>query len=219
MARAAAAAGATSFVRGLVARGVDVVTSVDPESLDGALHLATRFGRADTVRLLLEEAADCWPAQQNKLRQQPAYMAAACAVLAARPALSRVFDPPACDLEMAEQQRRGKDRGVTSLMIAAASADAVTVGSLLASLPPASAAAAVSARTWRRGCLPLHFASVGGSAAVVDTLLRRAGDATVLVAEAQLTDGASAPALCLASRFGHEAVVLRLLEVHASRTE
>ena len=32
-------------------------------------------------------------------------MALACAVVAARPALSRVFDPPAYDLELAQQRR------------------------------------------------------------------------------------------------------------------
>ena len=66
MARAAAAAGATSLVSELVARGVDVATTVDPESLDGALHLATRFGRAETARLLLEEGAGCWPEQTKQ---------------------------------------------------------------------------------------------------------------------------------------------------------
>ena len=105
IAHAAAAAGATSLVRGLVARGVDVATTVDPESFDGALHLATRFGRAETARLLLEEGGGCWRRQPNKLQQYPEFMAPACAVVAARPALSRVFYPPACDLELAQQRR------------------------------------------------------------------------------------------------------------------
>ena len=105
MARAAAAAGATSLVSELVATSTPRATTVDPESLDGALHLATRFGRAETARMLLEEAAGCWPEQQNKLNQRPVDMAAACAVVAARPALSRVYFPPACDLELAQQRR------------------------------------------------------------------------------------------------------------------
>ena len=77
MARAAAAAGATSPVRGLVMRGVDVATTVDPESLDGALHLTARFGRAETARLPLKDAAGCWRRQQTKLGQRPEVMVAA----------------------------------------------------------------------------------------------------------------------------------------------
>ena len=70
LARADAAAGATALVGALVARDVDVATTADAEILDGALHLATRHGRAETARLLLETAG-CWREQHNKQNERP----------------------------------------------------------------------------------------------------------------------------------------------------
>ena len=98
------------------------------------------------------------------------------------------------------------DCGETALMVAAARADATTVTALLASpLASAAAATAVGARTTRRGCLPLHFASVGGSATVINTLLSRAADSAAQVNATQGANGASA--LYLTSNYGHAAVV------------
>ena len=107
------------------------------------------------------------------------------------------------------------DCGVAALMIAAARADAAMVTALLAPpLAPAAAATAIGTRTSRRGCLPLHFAAVGGSATVIGTLLSRATDSTAQVNATQGADGASA--LYLASNYGHATVVKRLLGAGAA---
>ena len=101
--RFAAAKGEATLVEELISHGVDAVTSCEAETLDSALHLATRAGHADVVRVLLW--ANCWDAQRNQLRQQPKEMAQACVVVETRGALVRAFNPSLCDLDIEQQQR------------------------------------------------------------------------------------------------------------------
>ena len=100
--------------------------------------------------MLLEEAAGCWPEQQNKLNQRPVDMAAACAVVAARPALSRVYFPPACDLELAQQRRcdaaGGGDERRRQWRAAAERGDADAVRRLVATEPLPETTASDAAR-------------------------------------------------------------------------
>ncbi|KAJ8611491.1 hypothetical protein CTAYLR_010308 [Chrysophaeum taylorii] len=99
-ARRAAADGETSLAAGLVNRGADLITPVDPATKDSALHAAARAGRAECAQLLL--AAGAWSRGLNKSGSTPRDLSVSCVIdVHLRAEMVRVFHPPKCDEDLA----------------------------------------------------------------------------------------------------------------------
>ncbi|KAJ8601337.1 hypothetical protein CTAYLR_009753 [Chrysophaeum taylorii] len=101
----AASDGETEFLSGLLERGADLATPVDPVSKESTLHAAARNGRAETARALLSAGAS--KRAKDKTGATPLDLAFSSALSAPRRAdLMRVLDPPACDRDLAAHPRR-----------------------------------------------------------------------------------------------------------------